>query len=450
MLARSGFVTIDAIQWLTDARIGLIHLDPNGRLLLSSAPPVGHDPALRRAQARAADTPIGVDITRHLLSVKIGGQARVATDVDPRAGAEVASTLERLDTATSLDELRLIEANAAAAYWATLATLPVQFVQADTHLIPDHWTTVGPRRSPITGNQRVAANPAHAIVNYLYALLEAEARIGCATAGLDPAVGILHTDQPYRDSLAHDVMEAARPDVDRYVVDLLAGHHFRRTDFYETRRGSCRINRRLTHALAETSRTWQQAVAPTIEYVAKTLAGTGKAWQPSTPTRLTQANRSAGRTSQRKAQAAKRPRAAPEPSRLCADCAIEVSGGKRCGACNTRYQSDRMSGAAARAAGQPMTNDQAHGGAAAERRGATQRRQAELRRTWDLDNDAPDPESFAREILPLLATVSIGVMARATGLSKGYCSLIRRGERTPHPMHWETLADVASGERLPS
>ena len=56
MLARSGYVTIDAIQWLTDAGIALIHLDPNGRLLISSAPPSGHNARLRRAQARAADT----------------------------------------------------------------------------------------------------------------------------------------------------------------------------------------------------------------------------------------------------------------------------------------------------------------------------------------------------------------------------------------------------------
>jgi CRISPR-associated protein Cas1 len=173
----------------------------------------------------------------------------------------------------------MVEASAANTYWAALTDLPVHFVATDADRIPDHWHRFDARRSPVSGNRRLAANPAHAILNYLYALLEAETRIACATAGLDPALGILHTDQPYRDSLTLDVMEAARPKVDQYVIDLISGHHFQKRDVYETRRGSCRINRRLTHALAETTHTWHQAVAPIIENIVKTLIGTQPKWQ---------------------------------------------------------------------------------------------------------------------------------------------------------------------------
>ncbi|MCH8255181.1 MAG: CRISPR-associated endonuclease Cas1, partial [Gemmatimonadetes bacterium] len=42
----------------------------------------------------------------------------------------------------------------------------------------------------------------NAILNYLYTILEAEARIACRTMGLDPGLGVLHSDQPARDSLA--------------------------------------------------------------------------------------------------------------------------------------------------------------------------------------------------------------------------------------------------------
>jgi len=48
-------------------------------------------------------------------------------------------------------------------------------------------------------------------LNYLYALLEAEARLAAATLGLDPGLGVLHVDTQARDSLACDLMEAARP-----------------------------------------------------------------------------------------------------------------------------------------------------------------------------------------------------------------------------------------------
>jgi CRISPR-associated protein Cas1 len=40
-----------------------------------------------------------------------------------------------------------------------------------------------------------ATSPANAILNYLYAILETETRVALYTVGLDPSVGILHTDR---------------------------------------------------------------------------------------------------------------------------------------------------------------------------------------------------------------------------------------------------------------
>lgn len=44
----------------------------------------------------------------------------------------------------------------------------------------------------------------------------------------------------------------------------------------------------------------------------------------------------------------------------------------------------------------------------------------------------------------MLQDVSLGMMAKATGLSEQYCSLIRRGEYVPHPRHWASLLVTAS------
>ena len=53
-----------------------------------------------------------------------------------------------------------------------------------------------------------------------------------------------------------------------------------------------------------------------------------------------------------------------------------------------------------------------------------------------------DLSAFRRDILPLNQNVPLSRLQRATGLSLRYASLIRRGERTPHPRHW--AAFVAS------
>lgn len=54
-----------------------------------------------------------------------------------------------------------------------------------------------------------------------------------------------------------------------------------------------------------------------------------------------------------------------------------------------------------------------------------------------------DPEAFTREILPLIQDVALRQLSSATGLSLRYLSLIRRGERMPHP---RPLGEAASRE----
>jgi len=56
--------------------------------------------------------------------------------------------------------------------------------------------------------------------------------------------------------------------------------------------------------------------------------------------------------------------------------------------------------------------------------------------------ERPDPEYFRREILPGAPGVPLARIVVRTGLSLRYASLIRLGERVPHPMQWETLRAI--------
>ena len=51
--------------------------------------------------------------------------------------------------------------------------------------------------------------------------------------------------------------------------------------------------------------------------------------------------------------------------------------------------------------------------------------------------------SVTYTILPGLKAVPLGKLMRATGLSKRYLWLIRRGDFVPHPRHWDALRSVA-------
>jgi CRISPR/Cas system-associated endonuclease Cas1 len=104
-----------------------------------------------------------------------------------------------LAEAFTIDAVRFVESQAAKAYWSAWRTLPILYPKSDMPRVPDHWRTFGSRISPLTGSPRLATNPANAILNYLYALLEAEARLAAATLGLDPGIGVMHVDTPYRE-----------------------------------------------------------------------------------------------------------------------------------------------------------------------------------------------------------------------------------------------------------
>ncbi len=155
----------------------------------------------------------------------------------------------------------------------TWRNLPINFPRNDLRRVPDHWRSFGARISPIAGSTRLASNPPNAILNYLYALLEAESRMAAAALGLDPGLGILHVDMQSRDSLAFDLMEPARTQVDAYVLDWITREPLRREWFFEERNGNCRLMGPFALRLSETMVAWRRAVAPTAEWVAQREVG---------------------------------------------------------------------------------------------------------------------------------------------------------------------------------
>lgn len=131
------------------------------------------------------------------------------------------------------------------------------------------------------------------MLNYMYALLESESRLAAAALGLDPGIGFLHVDTDARDSLACDLMEPVRPQVDAYLLNWITRQHLRREWFFEQCDGVCRLMASFAVRLSESSSTWRSAVAPFAERVCRELWATVRkpARQMLLPTRLTQAHR---------------------------------------------------------------------------------------------------------------------------------------------------------------
>jgi CRISPR-associated endonuclease Cas1 len=446
IVGHSGTITLEALRWLHGIGTSFIQIDADGELIVASGPGGAEDVRLRRAQALAIGNEVGIAIMRVLLAAKLDGQREVATrlpnaDIAIRAIEHFGNDLAN---AASLDQLRLVESQAASAYWAVWAPVSMRFVNRDAARIPIHWKTFGTRSSAITRNPRAATNPINALLNYAYAILETEVRIATLAAGLDPGMGILHADTKGRDSFVFDVIEPLRPVVDGHVLTLLEQRSFAAREFFETPQGICRLMPPLPQALAEMGPRLAKLAHPVVDQVARHLLGQTGIMQTlvSIPRSATQPERRIRGTKSRNRFGYL------DVPPACRECGVILEDPLReyCDDCFPTYReqqaadslsSGRQTLRALRAQGQDPSQTDA---ALAKRRDTMQRRKQE-EQEWDAlhGQETVDPAQFVREILPDLKDFSLSVLAARTGLSQQYCSEIRRGLYIPHPRHWEAL-----------
>src|ERR1017187_2697847 len=293
VIGSDGMISLAALRWLADQDASFVMLERDGSVLATTGPVRSSDAKLRRAQALAPHSRASLRITRELISRKLMGQEQVARLklLDTTTADTIARFRAEVPTADSITTIRLIESQAARAYWSAWSTLPINFPKKDLRRVPEHWLSFGSRQSPLSGSPRLAASPANAILNYLYSILESEARIAAAALGLDVGLGVLHVDTTARDSLACDLMEPVRPQVDSYLLEWITRQPLSRDWFVEQRDGNCRLLGSFAAHLCQTAPTWGLAVAPYAEWVARAFWSTIR--KPDAPfaTRLTQGNK---------------------------------------------------------------------------------------------------------------------------------------------------------------
>ena len=433
-----GFVSLSALRWMADQDVAFTMLERSGKVLFVTGPVRSSDAKLRRAQALAHSSGVALRISRELIRQKLVAQERVARLklLDSRTADEIARLKDELPRAESINSIRLIESQAARAYWSAWSTLPINFPKNQLSRVPVHWLSFAMRVSPLTGSPRLACNPPNCILNFLYALLESEARLAAAALGLDPGLGVLHVDTTARDSLALDILEPVRAQIDAYVLDLITREYLNRSWFIEERDGNCRITAEFVSRLAQTVPMWSRAVAPVAEWVAREFWKTIR--RPDAPfaTRLTNDKKRAVKG----APPLGIPQA-PTPQHLCERCGNPIPRtSTHCSRCAVEGLRVRMVDVARKgriASRSPLSR---------ARLSETQRRQTTACHRW---NPADHPkwlseEFYKNQIQPRLANFTLSQIASSIEISIPYASDIRRGGRRPHPRHWKKLAELVS------
>jgi CRISPR-associated protein Cas1 len=127
--------------------------------------------------------------------------------------------LPQIDAQATIGALRGLEGAAAASYFEALA-----------EILPE---SLGFRHR----NRRPPRDPVNAVLSLTYTLLHCEAVLALYGAGLDPFIGFYHALDFGRESLACDVIEALRPQADRFVLALCRQETLTTDDFSRTESG---------------------------------------------------------------------------------------------------------------------------------------------------------------------------------------------------------------------
>jgi hypothetical protein len=278
------------------------------------------------------------------------------------------------------------------------------------------------------------------LLNYAYRLLEIEATLACHRLGLDPGLGVLHRDRQGRDSMSLDVIEPVRPDVDRWVLELLEGHTFTRDDFVETHEGQVRLTLELAQVVTQMMPTWASSIAPHAESVAHALVEQAEGL----------VRRRTPLTGRPKSSSRRRTTPAPTPAPIprCVDCGdwLPTRRQQRCANCNgphvaalahARAQRARDTLAKTRASGQdPTTTPEA-----LRKRAVSVAASHAAMVAWQAAHpeQVVDPKVYWTEIHPSLGAVSVSQISRQLGVSLGSASRMRAGSLLPHVRHWDVL-----------
>ena len=198
IISHEGAITLEALRWLNDAGIAFLQIDRDGEVIAGSANYGLNDPRLRRALALRPDK---YDRPRNsalcaLRQARRSGNEFGAADIPGKCPRRING---RPDNG---GKCRLTFRNCS---WPNRAALPPIGEPGKTFLcaLPEKTRNQflsigafsGSAARQLPSSPRSAANPANAMLNYLYALLEAETRFACLACGLDPGLGVFHADQ---------------------------------------------------------------------------------------------------------------------------------------------------------------------------------------------------------------------------------------------------------------
>ena len=267
MLDGSGSLSFEVITWLSEQGIPLVRLNYRGEAVsVIGGSGYAGDPEKIQWQTDTRNDPERrLNFSCDLIVRKLESSLVTLRDVIPnRPAREVAitrneSAIGQIETGAvrSIEDLRMLEAGAAASYFNAWNGLPLVWRSRWKHPVPDAWLTIGARGSSGRArhiSNRHAKHPVNAMLNYAYGILNSQAHIEAVAQGYDPRRGVMHHDRDDSEAFAwvFDLIEPQRAKVDAAVLKLVLEQPLTGSDFRTSADGTCRLLPQLARLIAAT------------------------------------------------------------------------------------------------------------------------------------------------------------------------------------------------------
>ncbi|OHD58990.1 MAG: CRISPR-associated endonuclease Cas1 [Spirochaetes bacterium GWF1_49_6] len=234
-ISTGAALSTDLIQLCYDNNIDIVFMDkygnPTSRVWHSK---LGSTALIRKKQIEASVGETGAKYAKLFISRKFENQKEWMERLiktRPHHAAIIGKMIETLadarkkldETAGAIEDIREtllgIEGSAGRAYFRTISAL-----------LPDAFQFEERSRNP-------AKDEFNAILNYMYGILYGVVEKACILAGIDPFVGIMHTDNYNKKSFVFDAMEMVRIYADESAVYLFSNRKLGKTQFQTIENG---------------------------------------------------------------------------------------------------------------------------------------------------------------------------------------------------------------------
>lgn len=228
---QDGNISIDAIRWLTKHNVQITLLNWDGKLLTTILPPESVQVQTKFDQYQTyLDMDKRLELAKEIIKAKFARTQETLNYYNsryPEINTDFSKESKNLEEAQSTLDILMIEGRVAKHYWNEFKKI-----------IPKEYEFEGRHTQ---NHPRASGDQTNTMLNYGYALLEAECLRAINSTGLDTHIGFLHEKNMGKNSLAYDIQELFRWIIDLSVIELIENNTIKKADFIRTENYNLRL-----------------------------------------------------------------------------------------------------------------------------------------------------------------------------------------------------------------